>query len=58
MLFCWRGLNFFLPIGVLILKEKNVGTQSNQYPQGCLPTASPTLYFKLAYIGHFSFINQ
>ena len=34
------------------------GTQSNHLPQGPLPTTSPSFYFKLPYIGHFSVIIQ
>ena len=33
------------------------GTLSNHCPQGSLPT-SPIFYFKLPYIGHFSFVTQ
>ena len=33
------------------------GTQSNHCPRDSLPT-SPTFYFKLPYIGHFSVVTQ
>ena len=34
------------------------GTQSNHCPKGSLSTTSPTFYFNLPYIGHFSVITQ
>ena len=34
------------------------GTHSNHCPRGSLPTTSPTFYFKLPYIGHFSVVTQ
>ena len=34
------------------------GTHSNHCPRGPLPTTSPTFYFKLPYIGHFSVVTQ
>ena len=33
-------------------------TQNNHHPRDSLPTTSPTFYFKLPYIGHFSAITQ
>ena len=34
------------------------GTHSNHCPRVSLPTTSPTFYFKLPYIGHFSVVTQ
>ena len=34
------------------------GTQSNHCPKGSLSTTSPTFYFNLPYIGHFSVITK
>ena len=41
-----------------VINRYITGTQSNQCPRGSLPTTSPTFYFKLPYIGHFSAITQ
>ena len=41
-----------------IINRYITGTQSNHHPRGSLPTTSPTFYFKLPYIGHFSAITQ
>ena len=41
-----------------IINRYITGTQSNHHPWGSLPTISPTFYFKLPYIGHFSAITQ
>ena len=39
-----------------IINRYITGTQSNHHPRGSLPTTSPTFYFKLPYIRHFSVI--
>ena len=39
-----------------IINRYITGTQNNHRPRDSLPTTSPTFYFKLPYIGHFSAI--
>ena len=41
-----------------IINRYITGTQNNHHPRDSLPTTSPTFYFKLPYIGHFSAITQ
>ena len=41
-----------------IINRYITGTQNNHHPRDSLPTTSPTFYFKLPYIGHFSAIPQ
>ena len=41
-----------------VINRYITGTQSNHHPRGSLPTTSPTFYFKLPYIGHFSAFTQ
>ena len=41
-----------------IINRYITGTQNNHHPRDSLPTTSPTFYFKLPYIGHFSAITK
>ena len=41
-----------------IINRYITGTQNNHHPRDSLPTTSPTFYFKLPYISHFSAIPQ
>ena len=41
-----------------VINDYITGTLSNHHPRGSLPTTSPTFYFKLPYIGHFSATTQ
>ena len=41
-----------------VINRYITGTQSNHCPRGSLPTTSPSFYFKLPYIGHFSAVTQ
>ena len=41
-----------------IINRYITGTQNNHHPRDSLPTTSPTFYFKLPYMCHFSAITQ
>ena len=50
--------NLFPAHLIEIINRYITGTQNNHHPRDSLPTTSPTFYFKLPYIGHFSAITQ
>ena len=50
--------NLFPAHLIEIINRYITGTQNNHHPRDSLPTTSPTFYFKLPYIGHFSAITR